>query len=119
MQIINIVTIFLSSTALVLANVEKVIFLGPRQPVTRHNLLDIHNSGHPVLNHSRSSIRKHLIASFPSETNSWRGSESWVILDALEEGKRYEVRICWSATVSESVFFLPHQNRWSCMHVPS
>ena len=113
MRIFNIVSLFLSSTALVLANVEKVVFLGPRQPISRHNLLDIHNSGHPVLNHSRSSIRKHLLASFPSQTNLWRGSKSWVILDALEEGKRYEVRICWSATVSESfVFlFLPHQNR--------
>ena len=102
MRFINIIISLLSSAALVLANVEKVVFLGPRQSAICRNQFDIHLLGHTVLSPSRSSVRQYLTATFPSQSTLWRGSESWVILDALEEGKRYEVRICWIATVCRS-----------------
>jgi hypothetical protein len=46
------------------------------------------------------SIRIPIEAEFPSETAP-RGKKSWFYLDALRPGQRYEVRVCWLATVSQ------------------
>lgn len=80
-------------------NTEKTIFLGP-PPVAI-------TSAYPTLDYSRLipltpdhfTIRTHLRASFPSSELS-HGTPSWFILHNLTEGQRYEVRICWAATVS-------------------
>lgn len=84
------------------ANVEKTIFLGPepinvpQQPPTLPDLrLD-------VLTPGNFSLRTHLGAVFAT-TELPRGVETWLILDELEEGRRYEVRVCWLATVSLSL----------------
>lgn len=82
----------------VLANTEKVVFLGPgsiqipTEPPTLGSLqLD-------TLSHDALSIRTHLKAEFPSDISDY-GQSTWLLLDGLKEGKRYEVRICWAATV--------------------
>lgn len=83
---------------LIYANVEKVVFLGPQ---AIHNLdqrpgLDELNL--IALNPSHGSIRTHLSASFPTSTNP-QGTEAWFLVEGLSEHQRYEVRVCWSATV--------------------
>jgi len=82
------------------ANVEKTIFLGP-SPVTlpnvRPSLEDLHLH---VLSHTQTILPTQLPVLFPS-TAAPRGLESWYLLQ-LEAGRRYEVRICWPATVSPS-----------------
>lgn len=83
----------------VLANVEKTIFLGPEAihiPQTHPNLDHLHLD---ILNPSSWGIRRRVVATFPNSTNP-KGSETWVLLDGLEHDQRYEVRICWAATVS-------------------
>jgi hypothetical protein len=81
------------------ANVEKTIFLGP-SPATfsnaRPSLDDLHLH---VLSPSNTILPTHLPVQFPTEPVP-RGVESWYLLRGLDEGRRYEVRICWPATVS-------------------
>jgi hypothetical protein len=88
-----------------LANVEKTIFLGPPAisiPVAHPNLDDL--SLIP-LSPLHFSARTRLNASFPSKSAP-RGTQHWFLLDGLSPGARYEVRICWLATVSLKPFIL-------------
>lgn len=88
-------------TSLATANVEKTIFLGP-EPVNIPNQqpsLSTLNIDTLTPDDNNWSLRTHVEASFLTEDFS-RGTSSWFILDNLTEGQRYEVRICWLATVS-------------------
>ena len=80
------------------ANVEKVIFLGPSPTLLPDDYPNLAQLGLHELFSSRSSVRNYLPASFPREEKP-EGDETWVLLDGLEKGRRYEVRICWAATV--------------------
>ncbi len=81
-----------------LANVEKVIFLAPSRiaiPTEHPNLDDLRlDRISPV----HSSLRTQVVADFP-HTSYPKGNVSWFLIDGLEPGRRYEVRICWVATV--------------------
>jgi hypothetical protein len=88
----------LSLVSLVLANVEKTIFLAP--PIlhlpqsTSPNIVDLHLSHiHP----RATSLRTFLPRVFASSSRPY-GTENWVLLRDLKAGARYEVRICWVAT---------------------
>ncbi|KAF2640600.1 hypothetical protein P280DRAFT_400418 [Massarina eburnea CBS 473.64] len=84
------------------ANVEKTIFLGPRAvalPDVDHSVdatrldglrIDVLDPASPIL-------ATRLPVQFPSETAP-RGAESWYVLQGLEDGRRYETRLCWPAT---------------------
>ncbi|KAI4868836.1 hypothetical protein F4820DRAFT_89598 [Hypoxylon rubiginosum] len=79
------------------ANTEKAIFLGPATvniPSTHPTLDDLHVD---ILTPSDSTIRTHLEAQF-SNASLPHGKATWLILDQLTEGQRYEVRVCWAAT---------------------
>jgi hypothetical protein len=83
----------------VLANTEKTIFLGPSSlqiPVEHPTLDDLQLE---ALSPQLWSLRTHIRAEFPTNSSKY-GQASWYLLHRLEEGKRYEVRICWAATVS-------------------
>lgn len=85
---------------LVQANVEKTIFLTPpfiHVPREHPNLDDLQLD---VLTPARWRWQGHIAASFPNESATFRGTETWLLLHELEEQRRYEVRICWAATVS-------------------
>ncbi|KAK3683763.1 hypothetical protein B0T22DRAFT_260470 [Podospora appendiculata] len=78
-----------------LCNVEKTIFLGPasaRIPLAHPTLEDLHID---TLTPSQSSLRTRLAAAPPSASN---GKATWLLLDNLTAGQRYEVRVCWAAT---------------------
>lgn len=80
------------------ANVEKIIFIAPPAisiPLAHPNLDDL--SLIP-LSPIHLSARTRLNASFPTD-DAPRGKEHWLLLDGLFPGTRYEVRICWLATV--------------------
>ncbi|KAI6087436.1 hypothetical protein F4821DRAFT_259092 [Hypoxylon rubiginosum] len=73
------------------ANTEKAIFLGPSTvniPSTHPTLDDLHVD---ILTPSDSAIRTHLSAHFPNASLP-HGKATWLILDELTEGQRYEVR---------------------------
>ncbi|KAH6621133.1 hypothetical protein B0J18DRAFT_217951 [Chaetomium sp. MPI-SDFR-AT-0129] len=80
-----------------LANTEKTIFLGPervRVPLTHPTLTDLRLH---TLTPANSTLRTQLPAQFLSDEKP-RGTETWLILDDLTPGQRYEVRVCWAAT---------------------
>ncbi|KAL7273275.1 hypothetical protein RUND412_003882 [Rhizina undulata] len=114
MRLLSVLGIgFCHLLCLVSANVEKEIFLAP-PPAAPDPLLHVfHGSSEspckrlpqlvPSKNYANGrcrSFRALLDTSFQSG-----GKEHWVLLDALEEGTRYEVRICWPAT-SPTDFYL-------------
>jgi hypothetical protein len=78
------------------ANVEKQIFLGPPPSTVTLGGVGSHLPQLAPSEHCSNcrAIRTRLSTSF-----SGRGAEQWMKVDGLEEGKRYEVRICWAATV--------------------
>jgi hypothetical protein len=92
----------------VFANVEKTIFLGPPAigvPNQHPNLDDLCLI---PLSPRHSTARTRLNASFPT-ADAPKGEETWILLDGLTPGARYEVRICWLATVSSAVLLCqPH-----------
>lgn len=82
----------------VLGNVEKTIFLAPQaiNIPKQHPSLDVLRLD--TLTPINSTLRRRLPATFPS-LESPRGTESWFLLEGLHQNQRYEVRICWAATV--------------------
>lgn len=78
----------------VAANVDKAVFRAP-QPVTRPNGLD----GLPTLSPLLALVPAQLPVRWPSDAQP-RGKASWYLLAGLHPGRRYELRVCWPATVS-------------------
>lgn len=104
-QLHKAILFLLLQIQIAIANVEKVIFLGPSgvQILTKHPTLEdlqLH-----TLSPQSGILRTKLRAEFPTNTSSW-GEASWVLLEQLTEGQRYEVRICWAATVTVLFFTL-------------
>lgn len=90
--------------ALVSANTEKVIFTAPepiRIPLSTTSLSDLLKLD--VLSPETLSIRRNLSRTFPVEPkNPKTGEATWLLLEGLNPGQRYELRVCWSALVSRS-----------------
>lgn len=83
---------------LIQANVEKTIFLAPTAATVPSGEPDIGDLGLERLSPENHVVRTRLNASFPSETTP-SGTDSWFFLENLIPGQRYEVRVCWLATV--------------------
>ncbi|KAF2462313.1 hypothetical protein BDY21DRAFT_277974 [Lineolata rhizophorae] len=92
------------------ANVEKAVFTAPAAvpfPHAAHPDLDdlrldvlapaAGSSSKSTRTGSSAALRLRLPVRFPSE-DAPRGESSWYVVDGLEEGRRYEVRVCWVAT---------------------
>lgn len=120
-QLLHLLLISLFSS-IVLANVEKTIFLGPSSTPSEENLIikdasnqqaqrwldtklhQIHTLT-PDPTDDRSSLRTKINRVFPSAEYP-RGQDAWFLLEGLTEGQRYEVRVCWAATVHIFLSFL-------------
>ncbi|KAI9774916.1 MAG: hypothetical protein M1840_000132 [Geoglossum simile] len=79
------------------ANIEKVVFLGPKAfpiPPEHPNLDDLQLAS---LSPRRPYLRTQLRAAFPGGGTN-KGEVSWFLLEHLRAGQRYELRICWAAT---------------------
>ncbi|KAK0386587.1 hypothetical protein NLU13_6422 [Sarocladium strictum] len=97
LSFILLATVFAS---LVAANAEKVIFLGPAAvsiPLAKPTLSDLNLL---TLSPNASSIRTNLSRVFPDDAveGQRKGHSTWLLLDNLTEGQRYELRVCWAAT---------------------
>lgn len=99
MKLYSIVSVILAvCTQAAVANVEKTIFIAPSAltiPLDHPTFENLHLQ---TLSPENSTIRTQLHSGFPSDIFP-RGPASWFILSDLTEGQRYEVRICWPATV--------------------
>lgn len=85
------------------ANVEKLIFLAPAPVhIAPHQQPTFDNLQIDVLNSARPNLRLKLPASFAEPENP-KGPETWFLIDRLSQHQRYEVRICWAATVGYPV----------------
>ena len=92
--------LLLSQVLAVAANTEKAIFLGPSKlqvPIEHPTLETLRLD---VLSPLHLSLRTHIKAEFPTDVSKY-GRPTWLLLHGLREGQRYEVRICWAATVSK------------------
>ncbi|KAF7167963.1 hypothetical protein CNMCM5623_001157 [Aspergillus felis] len=108
--------VLLSLLPLVVANVEKTIFVAPQPspiPSTDSTLDDL---GLERLSPSYPTLRTFLNASFPTPDSP--GTDSWYFLENLTPGQRYEVRICYLATQPTS-FTLDTFTLSSTMEDPS
>ena len=97
--ILAIGTFFCLLSGYVCANTEKTIFLAPPSitlPKVSPNLEDLRLT---TITPEHSSLRTRLPVSFPT-TQKPAGNTSVYLLQDLTPGQRYEVRICWAATVS-------------------
>ncbi|KAK0626239.1 hypothetical protein B0T14DRAFT_534436 [Immersiella caudata] len=91
------------------ANVEKAIFLGPEGvpvPLAHPTLEDLHID--TLTPQENWSLRTRISAKFPSESSP-HGDTTWLLLDNLQAGQRYEVRICWAATQPTSFTLRTHE----------
>jgi hypothetical protein len=83
------------------ANVEKTIFVAPPSESPPHDAsVDTLLLGR--LSEQYSSVRTFINASFPT-AESPKGTETWFLLEALRPRRRYELRICWLATVRATI----------------
>ncbi|KAL2041845.1 hypothetical protein N7G274_005629 [Stereocaulon virgatum] len=83
-----------------LGNVEKTIFLAPEAihiPQQHPHLGDLKLE---VLSPWNPTLRRQLPAAF-TKSDLDKGKEAWFVLDGLTPQQRYEVRICWAATVGQ------------------
>ncbi|KFY07435.1 hypothetical protein V492_07150 [Pseudogymnoascus sp. VKM F-4246] len=98
MRLYGIISVFLTiCTQTAIANVEKTIFIAPSALTIPLDHPTFENLQLHTLSPENSTIRTQLHVEFPSDTSP-RGPASWLILSDLNEGQRYEVRICWPAT---------------------
>jgi len=87
---------FLRLIVFVMANTEKTIFTAPESIALPHDAA-IDNLFLEALHPNRLTVRMHLNASFPTDDKP-HGEETWTLLEGLNPGQRYELRLCWLAT---------------------
>jgi hypothetical protein len=82
----------------VLANAEKAIFVAPRHPAPAAT--DLASLCLPRLSPAQPSLHTQLpVCAVDHELPANRSTVSWYLLDHLTADQRYEVRVCWVATV--------------------
>jgi len=90
-----LLVVWLALIGLVHCNVEKTIFIATHAKNIESWLSDIEL---PRLSPNNPTIRARLPVTAPNDTVK-ADIVHWFLLDDLEAGTRYEVRICWPATV--------------------
>lgn len=91
-----IILLFPSLITTINANTEKVIFLAPlrKQLASSFNIADRLQIS--ALRSKETTVRASLPVAFPT-TQTPQGLEHWYLLRQLNNGQRYEVRVCWAA----------------------
>jgi hypothetical protein len=82
----------------VIANTEKTIFRAPATVTVPDAHPGLDDLCLDTLSPTASTLQTKLTVSFPSEEQP-RGTESWFLLNGLVPRRRYEIRVCWVATV--------------------
>jgi hypothetical protein len=78
------------------ANTEKIIFTAPEAikiPTAHPTIEDLNLE---VLTPPRNVLQTQLRAEFPTESRK-HGVPSWFLIDNMQQGQRYEARVCWAA----------------------
>ncbi|KAM0209871.1 hypothetical protein ACHAPA_009346 [Fusarium lateritium] len=97
-QALYVLSCILATVTPATANAEKTIFTAPASipiPQQKPSLADLRL---PALTPDASQIRTNISRVFPSEPKHYAsGAATWVLLDNLNPGQRYEFRVCWAA----------------------
>ncbi|KAM0192643.1 hypothetical protein ACHAPI_008227 [Fusarium lateritium] len=97
-QALYALSCILATVTPAIANAEKTIFTAPASipiPEQKPSLADLRL---PALTPDASQIRTNISRVFPSEPKHYAsGAATWVLLDNLNPGQRYEFRVCWAA----------------------
>ncbi|RMZ90841.1 hypothetical protein DV736_g1920, partial [Chaetothyriales sp. CBS 134916] len=88
------------------ANVEKIVFSAPEAKALPSDA-SIDNLLLPTLCSQNSSVRTFLNASFPTDDFP-KGTQTWMLLEHLIPGRRYEVRVNWIATQPTQFWLYGH-----------
>ncbi len=80
------------------ANVEKRIFSAPESVLIPQGQPNLDQLRLDTLTPYNSTLRRQLKAAFPTSTDP-EGPATWYLLDSLVDQRRYELRVCWLATV--------------------
>lgn len=101
LALVLLACLFFSSR--VAANVEKAVFVassGTSADSHATDLIDLDSLNLPRLTpHADSNAwRTFLPALFPWSAGFPQGATTWILLDSLVPGQRYELRVCWAAT---------------------
>jgi hypothetical protein len=109
--------LLLRLVSIVHANTEKTIFEAPSSIHIPNVHPGLDSLCLDVLSPHNSSLHVQLPVAFPSIERP-RGTQSWYLLNRLRPGQRYELRVCWVATVSihalEKMDTLLHAATSSC-----
>jgi hypothetical protein len=100
------------------ANTEKTIFVAPSSISLPNVQPGLDNLCLDVLSPNNSSLHVQLSVAFPNE-ESPRGIQSWYLLDRLQSGQRYELRVCWVATVSTHFIRTYHRPTSILSYIPT
>jgi len=85
-----------------LANTEKTIFIAPPSIPIPDLSPGLDTLCLRTLSPVHHTMRTKLAVSFPTIEQP-RGNQSWFLLDRLDPARRYEVRVCWLATVGNTL----------------
>lgn len=88
------------------ANTEKVIFIAP-EPLAVPQDASIDNLQLIPLTPDHLTYRTYINASFPTE-QSPHGDDTWILIEGLTPGQRYELRVCWLATQPTAFWIYTH-----------
>lgn len=108
-----LITCNLLFSYLAFGNTEKIIFLGPATVEIPNISPGLDDLALVTLSPTEPTFRTRLPRAFPTSAGD-PGLQSWFLLRGLERGHRYEIRVCWAATVwlpfvQSSYFFV---NTW-------
>ena len=105
---VPLIALCLITTAI--ANVEKLIFIAPPAIATEDFHASLKDLNIAYLSPFEHSIRLRMPVAFPTSKQP-KGLESWYLLDDLQPGRRYEVRVCWAAIVCQKHHGLNENSR--------
>ena len=84
---------------LILANTEKIIFVPHSDNLSQQASTALNDLQILRLDKDHKSVRDKIPVEFATEKRPF-GKQSWYLLEGLEEGRRYEIRVCWAAIVN-------------------
>ena len=101
---INFLVLLAFCFHLALGNVEKIIFKGPSPLAIPSEGPSLENLQLLTINPANATLRTPIQPMWRDEEFP-AGTTSWFIMHNLTEGQRYELRLCWAATVSDHITF--------------
>ena len=99
LSIMRLFLLLLQLASIAQANTEKTIFVAPSSISLPNVHPGLDNLCLDVVSPNNSLLHVQLPVAFPND-EAPRGIQSWYLLDRLQPGQRYELRLCWQDGLS-------------------